>query len=313
MTPIVALIFLALFGAIGLFVSFALRSAGPSDGPVVAFAEFYDIPLTNGNVEILRRTLRRSRVFRILGALFALAALFAAVAIELVGAPGIWRILSAIAVGFALGSVVDELSRRPMIDESAPTEASLDSRTVRTYVERRVLGAMVLTVVAAVGQIAVAWSLIPRSGWFMYAPGDDTPIGFGSPLSLRQIVVWAALGASAVVLSLIALRRIVRAPAPVQHRRPDLAAAAHGVRTAGVLSVVGAILVVSGALTATVANANVLSDGNRSEVIRWFDNLSLYGGAFALWFGLNLSIRALPRPSRRTARRDAVDRVTDPT
>jgi len=244
-----------------------------SDDQVATFADVYQLDLTPTSVAQLRRLILRSRRFRFVGAVIATAgsALWR-------GSPSLWGLLGALAVGFAVGSIADEL-QRPRMRGSGVVAASLDRRTVRTYAERWVLAATTIVVVVAVNQ-----------GWTLQQiePADVAPPDDGWVLrGLAVIIATLAFGA-------VALRRIVQAPRINEPH--ELQAVRHAIRMAGVLSVIGAMNVLVGAVALSFATATTLNDNGLATWWQWVNNVSLVAAAAGFYTGIMLSIRAFPQP-----------------
>lgn len=278
--------------AIPLYLWFLFRREPVSRAE--AFAGLYGVELTEQSGKLLDRSLRRSRGLR------WLSAIVVAIAYSTVDRDaGFWSFLGAIAVGFAVGSLVDEASRsRPAADGTV--RASLERRSVFTYVERWVVAMLGFAVASALAAGAVLLRLdavgVPD------LPGTDVPS--------RNIIIASMLGVVAVVaIGAALLRRLVLLPTSADS--PDLLAVRHALRMAAVLSVVGAVLVIVGFVGARLGNAASLNDGTRRNALQWISNISTLVSAIAILVGLPLSLRALPRS--RTAPSDTGPASTAPT
>ena len=260
------------------------RSA--SDDDAAAFAAAYAVPPTEQNVELLRTTLQRSRRFRRIGGLLVVVP-----GVILASSAGFWTIVVLFAAGFAAGSLTDELTRpRP---RPARQTASLERRSVSTYVEPWVLGVLALTAVAAAAQIASALRLTPGGEWFVYAPGPSVGRWVTSMPSQRVIIALGGAAVAVVVLGAVMLRRLVRVPAPVEP--PEQAAVQHAIRSATVVSVVCAMTTMLGVIAVHLANATALADGTESRQFQWLNNISLFVGFGGTIVGVVLSWWAFPR------------------
>lgn len=286
--PVVAVLLLAAWVAVGR----------ASENQVGGFAELYRVDVVDGNAELIRDSLTRTRRFRAIGAALSVITLMVVDA----GSVNFWSMVGAVAAGFAIGSLVDELTQQH--PTAGVVAASLEHRSLRTYVERWVLVFVGLMVVVLAGQVLVSAGLRSRvgeGGWFIYAPDGPLPSYPPFPPSGRAIVLAGGLGFGAFVIAALALRRLVQRP--VIHDTPALQAARHALRTAAVLSVVGAALMTLGISGVQLATQTVLSDGPESRVVQWIDNLSLMASFVAVLFGMSMSLQALPRRTSIFARR----------
>lgn len=259
-----------------------------------AFAGLYGVQLTDRSAKLLDRSLRRSRSLR------WLSAIVVTIAYGFVDRnAGFESFLGAIAVGFAIGSLLDEATR-PRRAPDATMRASLERRSVFTYVERWVVAMLALAVANALAAGAVLLRLdavgVPD------LPGTDVPG--------RNIIIASMLGVVTIVaIGAALLRRLVLLPTSADS--PDLLAVRHALRMAAVLSVVGAVLVIVGFVGARLGNAASLNDGTRRNALQWISNISTLVSVIAILVGLPLSLRALPRA--RTAPADTGPASTAPT
>ena len=89
-------------GIVALVAVFAWRT---TDRHVAAFAQSYLVPLTNQTIRPLRSAIRRSRRVRwVCGAIAAIV--YATPRSD----SGFWGFLGALAIGFGIGSIIDELT-----------------------------------------------------------------------------------------------------------------------------------------------------------------------------------------------------------
>ncbi len=255
-----------------------------SDADVAVFADYYAVPLTSANHPLLTQTLQRSRRFRLTGALVALMA-----GSITIGTDG-WSVFGYIAVGFGCGSLADELTRRRQPDEGRA--ASLDRRTVQTYVRPWVIAAIALGAAVVAAQVVTALSLTPGGGWFMYAPNSSAPNLHPLP-SARVIVGLGGAALGVALVGIVLLRRLAEAPHPAA--TPAVVAVRHAIRTATIISISGALMLVLGVISVRLATSTTLHDSGRSEAFRWINNLSLIVGLVMTLVGANLSLRAFPR------------------
>jgi len=246
-----------------------------------AFAELYAVRLTERSHALLDAALTRSRSLRILCAI-ATTIVFTIVERD----PGLYSVLGAVAVGFAIGSLVDEATR-PEPDGRRTARVSLDRRSVTTFVERWVLVLLAVEIIAALTAGAILLRLIDSvSG----PQSEELPARWTVIASLVAVVAVGGLGA-------LLLRRLALMPVPAG--ADDVLAVLHAMRMAAVLSVVGAVLVIVGFVGVRMGNTAMLNDSARRESLRWMSNISTLICGFGIVAGLPLSLRALPRSRSR--------------
>ena len=141
-----------------VFVWLMLRR--PSDRSVAAFAKTYDVALTTGNVDQVRRYIQWTRRWRLGGVV--VASVIAVVISMLTQRGGFgWMPL---VVGYGAGTLVGELLR-PAERSSAGGIASLERRGVRDFVVPRFLA--VVAVVFVAGLLPALFLLLdnPQRSW----------------------------------------------------------------------------------------------------------------------------------------------------
>lgn len=261
---------------------------------VAGFAELYAVPLTTETTDLIRSTLTRTRRFRAIGAAATVTAGTITIA-RFAGwwSVGLWTVVGLVAVGFGLGLVVDELTR-PDLSTSSPV-ATLERRSVRTYVERWVIAFGVFMLAVVVVQLWFAIDLGRVDG--LLTP-DTTSNGF----SLRGQAVVAIGLFLAVVLSAIGLLlpRLVRRR--FDATEPERAAVFHALRTSAVSALVGAALLVVGVTAGLLARYAALEDSATNAMVQWTNNLSILVSAASVAFGASLPLFATPRRGTVRAR-----------
>ena len=217
---LVLLVAVVLIVVVGAFVR-------PDDKQLSLFGDLYSVPLTEGNVELLRLFIWRSRIFRAVGTMIAVA-LYSIVGWVTGNALLGINPFAAIALGYGAGAIVGELTR-PQLDVART--ASLERRTVSDYVTPWVL------VPAAVlaGSSLVFTVLLPLWGSSIGQFDDVTSVGEVTATSAGLLAIMA-LGA-------VAARRAVQSPDP--KGEPDRNAARHAIRSAAIGSILGVVLLLA--------------------------------------------------------------------
>lgn len=256
---------------LGAFVVPALRR--PTERHVVTFARMYAVPVTAQTTPLIADALSWSRRWRVAGGCAGALAWWAW------SDEGLPANFFAIAAGAAIGSVLAELTRRPMRTASVRA-ASTETRRVTDFVQRfAVTGFVALWMLALAVVVVAALSWTTPDG----IPGSDVVIGVGA----------VVIGGSALPLS----RAIARRPAPRED--PASAAVLHAVRTASIGSVLGGGLVIMGTGTSQVAFSMVLADSAMRAPIRHLNNVTAWVSLAALLAGLGLVLGSYPRRLRQ--------------
>lgn len=274
----------------------------PSDRSVAAFAESYEVPLTAGNVEQLRRYIQWTRRWRVGGAIisFVAAAIVAAFRRESAGNP--WLV---VVIGYSLGSLLGELFR-PAERISGSALASLHRRRISDYVVRRFLLVTVLTAVASLLPAAFLLASNPQRSWvepsrfdgLRERPQDWFVLTLVSVIAITSIGCW------------VGCRMLAQAPMPAD--TPDRLAVRHAIRTAAILSVVGGATMIVGGVGAKLGNAATLLDGDATKSFQWILNIAWFGCLLAtLWGGL-LTLTSIPRFAPFSGRLPAIPPAAPP-
>lgn len=258
----------------------------PSDRSVAAFARTYGVPLTPHNVDQARRYIQWVRRWRA-GATVAVTLGAAAVTAVLERESFAWWL--AVAIGYGAGTLVGELAR-PVERRTDRAAASLEQRRVGHFVSPRlpwvVVGVMAASFVPAVF-LLIDNPVRPWNG-VVDAPRDA---GLRPQDWYVAVLVLASIVASVVAVA--GARALARAPMPADTN--DRMAARHAIRSAAILSVLAASMVVSGAVTAKLGNTAVLLDGDASTLVQWINSIAGIGGGLASLTALVATFTTIPR------------------
>ncbi|HSL73925.1 MAG TPA: hypothetical protein VK853_05645, partial [Ilumatobacteraceae bacterium] len=107
------------------------------------------------------------------------------------------------------------------------------------------------------------------------------------------VVVLALTSIGATVVATAGARALARAPIPAD--TPDRLAVRHAIRSAAIMALIGASVMVSGAVGAKLAGSAVLLDGDAPQVVRWVNNLAYFGSALGTLFGAMWTVTTIPR------------------
>ncbi len=257
----------------------------PSDRSVGAFAKTYDVPLTRGNVDQVRRYIQWTRRWRLGGVVVANAI---AVVISMLTQRGGFGWMPLV-VGYGAGTLVGELMR-PAERNPAGSIASLEPRRVRDFVVPRFLAVVAVVFVASLLPAVFLLLDNPQRSWV------DTI----DPLSQMRYRPqdWFVLALVAVSIGALAIAwvsTIALAQAPMPADTPDRMAVRHAIRSAAIMSVIGATVMVSGSVGAKLGGAAGMLDGDASKLVQWANNLTGWICALsAMWGGL-LTLTTIPR------------------
>ena len=263
-----------------------LMARRPTDRSVAAFATTYAVALTPHNVDQVRRYIQWARRWRA-GATVLLVVASSATASALERDPIVWWL--PIVIGYAVGTLAGELLR-PVERRPDRASASIAPRRVRDFVVPHFL--------VAVGVVFTA-SLLPAIFLLLDNPQRSWNSNADSPAN----AVWrpqdwfvgalALTSIGAAVAATVGARALARAPIPAD--TPDRLAVRHAIRSAAIMALIGASVMVSGAVGAKLGNAAVLLDGDGPQVVRWANNLAYFGCALGTLFGAMWTVTTIPR------------------
>ena len=257
----------------------------PTDRSVAAFAKTYAVPLTAGNVDQVRRYIQWTRRWRLGGVLLASSAAVAAANITHQGRFG-WISL---VVGYGAGTLVGELLR-PVERRPADNIASLERRRVRDFVVPGVLAIVGLVFVASLFPAAFLLLDSPQRSWI----GTIDP---SNQIAYRPqdwfVVALVAVSIGALAIARVSTRALAQAPMPAD--TPDRMAVRHAIRSAAIMSVIGATVMVSGGVGAELGSAAVLLDGDASQLVRSANNLASWIGGISAMLGGVMTLTTIPR------------------
>ena len=257
----------------------------PSDRSVAAFAKTYAVTLTTGNVDQVRRYIQWTRRWRLGGVVVANVI---AVVISMLTQRGGFGWMPLV-MGYGAGTLVGELLR-PAERSSAGSIASLERRGVRDFVVPRFL--TVVAVVFVTGLIPALFLLLdnPQRSWV------DTvdPL---NQMSYRPqdwfVLVLVAVSIAALAIAWVSTSALAQAPMPAD--TPDRMAVRHAIRSAAIMSVIGATVMVSGSVGAKLGGAAGMLDGDASTLVQWTNNLATWIGGFGALLGGVLTLTTIPR------------------
>jgi hypothetical protein len=228
----------------------------PSDRALALFSDVYAVPITSVNRRVVEHFVRWSRSGRMAGLVAGFALMFVM--------PEETRLLWPV-VGYGLGAVLAELLR-PGVPGSA---AALRRRRLADYVGRELVFVLAINSTLVIGCLVVG----VLAGWTA-SVADGT----------RSL---AAASAGYLILAVIASRRIIGAPQPVENR--DLDAAEHAVRSSALVALVGLAYVALGQLSLMVWQLTM--DGS----LRWVGLLAAWTAGLSGMGGMIITFRSLPR------------------
>ncbi len=266
-----------------VFVWLMLRR--PSDRSVAAFAKIYDVPLTTGNVDQVRHYIQWTRRWRLGGVVVTSAIALVVSMLAQRGGVG-WMPLI---VGYGAGTLVGELLR-PAERNPAGSIASLERRRVRDFVVPRFLA--VVAVVFAASLLPAVFLLLdnPQRSWV------DTV----DPLNQMRyrpqdwfVLALVAVSIAALAIAWVSTSALAQAPMPAD--TPDRMAVRHALRSAAIMSVIGATVMVSGSVGAKLGGAAGMLDGDASTLVQWTNNLATWIGGLSALLGGIVTLTTIPR------------------
>jgi succinate dehydrogenase hydrophobic anchor subunit len=270
------------WGIPAAFVWLMLRR--PSDRSVAAFAKTYEVALTTGNVDQVRRYIQWTRRWR-LGGVVAANAL--AVLVSMLTQRGGFGWMPLV-VGYGAGTLVGELLRPA--ERSSASVASLERRGVRDFVVPRFLAAVAVVFIA--GLIPALFLLLdnPQRSWV------DTV----DPLNQMRyrpqdwfVLALVAVSIASLAIAWVGTSALAQAPMPAD--TPDRMAVRHAIRSAAIMSVIGATVMVSGSVGAKLGGAAAMLDGDASTFVQWTNNLASWIGGLGAFMGGVLTLTTIPR------------------
>lgn len=262
---------LLLVVALVVFVLLVGAFVRPDDKQLSLFGDLYSVPLTAGNVEMVRLFIWRSRIFRAVGAIITIVG-YLLLAWATGDVPLELSPFGVLAVGYGAGAIVGELTR-PRLDDVR--SASLERRTVSDYVTPWVWVPIMVLSLASV----LFTALLPVWG---------SSIGqFDDVVSVNQVMMTSSGLLVLVLLGAAAARRAVQSPDP--KGEPDRNAARHAIRSAAIGSVLGASLMTASVSFQMSFQSLFSLQGNVLAGV-----VSVLGALLGM-AGFFLAIRTLPR------------------
>jgi hypothetical protein len=269
-------------GVPALYLWLMLRR--PTDRSVAAFARTYAVPLTPHNVDQVRRYVQWARRWRA-GATVAAVVGANALAYALDRDPIAWWL--PVVVGYAVGTLAAELLRPA--ERSAPAAASLAPRGIGDFVVPHFLVAVAVVFVA--GLIPAAFLLVDNP----LRPWNDAVAGPGDEFRPQDWFVVALVAVSAIAAGVATAGARALAQAPIPADTPDRMAVRHAMRSASIMSVIGASVMVSGAVAAKLAGAAVGLDADAPLPVRIANGLVVGIGALGALGGAMWTLTTIPR------------------
>lgn len=264
----------------------------PSDRSVAAFARTYAVPLTPHNVDQVRRYVQWARRWRA-GATVVLVVGSSALAYALDRDPVVWWL--PIVIGYASGTLAAELLRP--VERPAEAKASLAPRRISDFVVPHFLVTVAVVLVASL--VPGLFLLIddPRRPW------NDAAGVSANELSRPQdwfVVTLLVVSIATTVAATVGARALAQAPIPAD--TPDRMAVRHAMRSASIMSLIGAAVMVSGAVAAKLASAAVLLDGDAPLPVQWLNGIVVGVGALGTLGGALWTLTTIPRLAPFTRR-----------
>jgi Kef-type K+ transport system membrane component KefB len=193
-----------------------------------------------------------------------------------------------VVIGYAVGTLAGELLR-PVERRPDQTRASLEPRRVRHFIVPHFL--------VAVGVVFAA-SLVPAVFLLLDDPQRPWNDGAPSPNEISRpqdwyvvVLVLASIGAAAA--GVLGTRALAQAPIPAD--TPDRLAVRHAIRSAAIMAVVGASVMISGAVGAKLASAAVWLDQSAPVAVRALNGIAVGIGALGALWGAMLTLSTIPR------------------
>lgn len=270
-------------GIPALYLWLMLRK--PTDRSVAAFATTYAVPLTPHNVDQVRHYVQWARRWRA-GATVVLVVGSSTIAHVLDRDPVVWWL--PIVIGYAVGTLAAELLRP--VERSATAIASLAPRRVRDFVVPHFLVAV--AVVWVVGLVPAVFLLVDDP----QQPGVGAATVSTNELSRPQdwfVVVLALVSIAATATATAGARALAQAPIPAD--TADRMAVRHAMRSASIMALIGASVMISGAVGAKLAGAAVFLDAGAPMPVRVFNGLAVGIGALATFWGAMWTLTTIPR------------------
>jgi hypothetical protein len=256
----------------------------PSDRSVAAFAKTYAVPLTSSNVEQVRSYIQWVRRWRA-GATLTVLVSTTGAADALDREPISWWF--PIVIGYGIGTLAGELLR-PVERRPDAARATLESRRICHFVVPHFLVAV--GVVFAASVVPAVFLLVdnPTRPW--------RPPPSPNELTRPQdwfVVLLAGISAAATATGLLGARVLARAPLPAD--TSDRLAVRHAVRSAAIMAVVGAAVMVSGAVGAKLAGTAGSLDQGALLVVQALNGVAVGIGALGTLWGAMLTLNTIPR------------------
>ncbi|HSL73675.1 MAG TPA: hypothetical protein VK853_04380 [Ilumatobacteraceae bacterium] len=258
----------------------------PTDRSVAAFATTYAVVLTPHNVDQVRRYIQWARRWRA-GATVVLVVASSATAYAIERDPVVWWL--PIVIGYAVGTLAGELLR-PVERRADRASASLEPRRVRDFVVPHFLVAVGVVFVASLLPAIFLLLDNPQRSWS--STTDSTTNAVSRPQDWF-VVALALTSIGAAVVATAGARALARAPIPAD--TPDRLAVRHAIRSAAIMALIGASVMVSGAVGAKLAGSAVLLDGDAPLVVRVTNGLGVGIGALGALWGAMLTLTTIPR------------------
>jgi hypothetical protein len=253
----------------------------PSERHVALFAASYSVPVTAGNRRMLERYIWWSRAWRIGGGAAGLVVTGIVGRSSAIDVSGLWQLT--MALGYGLGAAAGEITRPRPRSRTGPRRASLGDRRITDYVRPWLPWAIAIMALAAAASATIYADLAPTST-------EAERLRLTTAAAARASTIAAALVAA---LAVVVARRLARRPQPPES--VDLESVHHAIRSAAIVSLLGASLMLLGVAANASAWPLALLDSDRSEAVRWMHNTLTIAANVAVFAGFMLSVRAIPR------------------
>jgi hypothetical protein len=254
----------------------------PTDRHVGLFADTYCVPVTAANHRVLALYIWWSRAWRFGGGAIGLIGGAIIGRVTEVDAGDSWPVL--IALGYGVGAAIGELVRPRPRSLGGRRQAALERRGVGSYVHTWVGWAIATMSVASIVSLLMYVDIaddhsVERVRW-----------GLADSASVVAATVAALIAAA---LAMLVARRTARRPQPAEPAQFE--AVHHAIRSAAIMSLLGAALMLVGLATINTASQTALIDTDQSEAVRWIHNTLAFTAFVAFVAGFLLSIRSIPR------------------